>query len=213
MLNSSASFPNVKDPEALESLRQSICTGLKLGSGSLGVSEAYGGTPINRLVRQAPQLTRHTMAQLVKYVSDELDMNKRLKTQEEYGRTVERLLDSPFGKNYTIEDFRVICERMIGKKYFERCKWYEFKEAWEEYDSVKDGESARRRSEQARAAVIDHDNRVRAIREAMQLEHKKPRPTPDEWHRGEDRLTYQEKEQMRERDRQRRNNQQPTPNN
>jgi len=98
------------------------------------VSEAYGGTPITRLVRQAPQLTRHTMAQLVKYVSDELDMNKRLKNQEEYGRTVERLLDNPFGKNYTLEDFRVICEWMIATKYYERCKWYEFKEAWEEYD-------------------------------------------------------------------------------
>jgi hypothetical protein len=167
------------------------------------VSEAYGGTPITRLVRQAPQLTRHTMAQLVKYVSDELDMNKRLKSQEEYGRTVERLLDNPFGKNYTLEDFRVICERMIAKKYYERCKWYEFKEAWEEYDQVKDAESARRRAEYSRKVEQDAAERARAIRDAMKLEHKPQRPDKVAWMQGESRLTYSERLELQERDRER----------
>jgi len=147
------------------------------------------------------------MAQLVKYVSDELDMNKRLSTQEEYGRTVERLLDNPFGKNYTFEDFRVICERMIAKKYYERCKWYEFKEAWEEYDGVKDAESARRRSDYARQAEQEQTERARAIREMLQLEHQPLKPSRHEWLRGESNLTPAQREELQERDRQRRNNQ------
>ena len=171
------------------------------------VSDAYAGTPISRLVRQAPELTRHAMVTLVKHVSDTLDMNKRLKSTEEYLDTVRRLLDNPFGKNYTIEDFRVICDRMIGKKYYERCKWYEFKEAWEEYDGVKDAESARRRAEHSRKAEQDAADRARAIRDVMRLEHQPQRPDKVAWMQGESRMTYSERLELQERDRQRRNEQ------
>lgn len=201
---SSESFmPNI-NPQARLNLQMSIVGSLRKDK-MITTRDAFGGTPLSLLLRQAPELSRHAMVMLVKYVSDTLDMNKRLKTTEEYMDTVRRLLDNPYGKNYTLEDFRVICDRMIGKKYFERCKWYEFKEAWEEHDGIKHSEGMRRQYEQADQARRDQDDRIRAIRKAFELEHHKPKVAQHDWFRGEDNMSAADKERLQQKDRERRN--------
>ena len=104
-------------------------------------------------MRKAPGLTMRAMVAMIKHVSDTIDANKRLNTAQEYTMCMDYLVNDDFGGNYTLEDFRIICEEMIVAKYFERCKVSEFVHAWRNYDERK-LEAARRRQQAIR---IEHE--------------------------------------------------------
>jgi hypothetical protein len=128
---------------------RSLTTFLQEDKYSGSVDTAFKGYNIRQAMRKEPELTMRAMVAMIKYVSDTIDANKRLTTAREYATCMDYLMNDDFGGNYTLEDFRIICEDIIVAKYFERCKISEFVHAWRNYDQRK-LEAARRRQEAIR---------------------------------------------------------------
>ncbi len=154
------------------------------------------------------------MMQLVKYVSDTLDMNKRLKSAQDYMLVVERLISDDYGKHFTLEDFRYICERMLEAKYFERCKFPEFLDAWRKHDDrktqhahVRNEQGRAQREAEASARVAEMWRSRQRMEESVQRE--PVRPDRVEWMNGASRLTPAEREKLQQNDRARRNTPKP----
>jgi len=189
------------------SLRTSLQNICALGPYRGDLDDAWSGTPLTMAVRCAPEVTRVAMMQLVKFVSDTLDMNKRLKSTQEYMDTVERLIDNDYGRMFTLEDFRYICERMIEAKYYERCKFPEFLDAWRKHDQTKTAHAHvrnRRMVQQQQAEAMQRPQLVLdAVKEAKEREPN--RPDRVDWMRGASRMTWAERAELQQRDRDRRN--------
>lgn len=146
------------------------------------------------------------MMNLVKHVSDLVDVAQRLKTMAEYDLCVQYLLRSDFGGNYTLEDFRRICEGLIRNVNYNRLKVDTFVKAWEAYDRDKTNHAHVRN--QRRQNDPDNSAENRANLTITKLGEYKPnlhRPDRVEWMNGAPRMTWEEQEQLRQRDRQRRN--------
>lgn len=170
------------------------------------MDDAWEGFSIRTAMRQAPKPTRAAMINLVKHVSDLVDAGKRLATLQEYDITVDYLLKSNFGGNYTLEDFRRICEGLVKSKNYNRLKVAEFVEAWESYDRDKTNHAhvrnERQRREQENEAAKRSDLAITKLGEYKRNLH---RPDRVDWMNGASRMTWEEKEELRQRDRDRRN--------
>lgn len=169
--------------------------------------ERFNGTNIRTALKMDPDKTRLTMALMIKNVSDAVDANKRMSTMAEYADCVEWLLTDNFGGNYTLEDFRAICDELATAKTFGRLKRGEFISAWQAYDTKKTAAA----HERNRLARIQAENEAAQRTQAM-IEHRKQQQTkqrepqrPDRvaWMQGESRLTYSERLELQERDRER----------
>lgn len=173
------------------------------------VEDAWEGYSVSMAMRHAPIPTRHAMINLVKHVSDMVDAAKRLETLQEYDLCVSYLLQSNFGGNYTLLDFRLICEGLIKAKNFNRLKVAEFVAEWEKYDEAKTNHARERSTNYERYAAADQTSRAAAIMQAV-ADPERPAPEPPrpgkvDWMQGANRLTYAEQERLRNNDRARRN--------
>lgn len=176
------------------------------------IDEAWEGYSISMAMRHAPIPTRHAMINLVKHVSDMVDAAKRLETLQDYDLCVDYLLKSKFGGNYTLLDFRLICEQLIKAKSYNRLKVAEFVAAWEKYDEAKTDYARERNANYARYAEADRTNRVAAVMNAVS-DPERPAPKPArpnrvDWMNGESNLTWPERVALQQRDMERRQAQQ-----
>lgn len=173
--------------------------------------ERFNGTNIRTALKLDPDKTRATLIAMVKNVSDAVDANKRMSSMAEYADCVEWLLTDNFGGNYTIEDFRAICDELGTTKTFGRLKRGEFISAWQAYDSKKTAAA----HERNRLAEIKRENEAAQLSDAIierrrqqQAKQREPyRPDPVEWFSGANRITPEKRRELEERDRQRRNEQ------
>lgn len=169
------------------------------------LDDAWEGYNIRTAMREAPELTRAAMINLVKHVSDLVDVAQRLKTMAEYDLCVQYLLRSDFGGNYTLEDFRRICEGLIRNVNYNRLKVETFVKAWEAYDRDKTNHAHVRNERMRNQPDNSAENRANlTITKLGEYKRNLHRPDRVEWMKGAHRMTWEEQEQLRQRDRQRR---------
>jgi hypothetical protein len=154
----------------------------------------------------APDETRATMALMVKNVSDAVNAKARMKTMAEYANCVEWLIDDNWGRNYTLEDFRRICDEVSEIDNYGSLMRKQFVDVWRAYDRKKDAEALARTRRQAVEGEQSTKLRVAGIfKEPTEQKEIEPnRPDRVDWMRGESRMTWAERAELEQRDRQRR---------
>jgi len=139
---------------------------------------------------------------LIIHVSEFVDAKKRLEKIEDYTYTAELLMDR--FPSFTLEDFKLATERIKSASLYERLKTAEFVSAFQTYEESK-LDIARRRQEEFRNHY-EQENRARLAEILPPLEGERTREarTLEEFLQGKERLTFQEKQELRERDKARR---------
>ena len=106
--------------------------------------------------------------------------------------------------SFTLEDFKLATERIKSASLYERLKTAEFVSAFQTYEESK-LDIARRRQEEFKKHY-EQENRTRLAEIFPPLEGERTREarTMEEFLKGKERLTFQEKQELRERDKARR---------
>jgi hypothetical protein len=170
------------------------------------VQGCFEGTNVQTAMRIQPEATRAAMIAMLVNCCKFIDANKTMSRAEEFEMTLNELLKG--FPCFTIEDWR-LCTYNMAKEaygpYYERLKLAQFVECFRKY-------------EQQRAPIVDtireneRKDAERAQAEAMryiQPEYataKEPtvrdRVDAVDWFKGENRLTYTERQEMDERQKQ-----------
>lgn len=168
--------------------------------------QAFEGTNIRRALKVQPEDTRAAIIDAVMKVSAYIDAKKTLTSIPEFIEVAEELMER--FQNFTLEDFRLCLQRMKSGQYYERLKMAEYVAAFQAYDLEKCEVATKRATDKK----FHHpDTPIQDTRKLADLITFEPGERPmytDEWLRGKKlKLSQREREQLQERDCQRRNEQ------
>jgi hypothetical protein len=173
---------------------------------NLTVHQAFEGTNIRRALKVHPEDTRAAIIDAVMKVSAYIDAKKTLTSIPEFIEVAEELMER--FQNFTLEDFRLCLQRMRSAQYYERLKLAEYVAAFQAYDLEKCEVAAKRATDKK---FHQPDTPIQDTRKLADLITFEPGERPmysEEWLRGKKlKLSQREREQLQERDRQRRNEQ------
>jgi hypothetical protein len=171
----------------------------------LTVETCFKGTNVKTALKVDEVRTRVALVAMINRTVKFIDANKTLSTPEEVELTINELIQS--FPCYTLEDWRLCCYMMAKEAfgpYYERLKLAQFVECFNKYEQLKqpviqtirDNERKDYEREQAEAL------RYLQTEYATQINPVAKRVNAADWMRGEDRLTYTEREEMKKREQQ-----------
>ena len=146
--------------------------------------------------------TRAALVAMITRTVKFIDANKTLSTPEEISLTINELLKTY--PCFTIEDWRLCCYHMAKElygPYYERLKLAQFVECFGKYNQAKAPivQQIRQNEQQDMEREMKEAIRYLQPEYATQTNPQAARVSAPEWMRGEDRLTYTEREEMNER--------------
>ena len=170
---------------------------------NLTVHEAFEGTNVRRALRMQPETTRAAIIEAVMKISAYIDAKKTLSSIPEFVEVAEELMER--FQNFTLEDFRLCLQRMKSGQYYERLKMAEYVAAFQAYDLEKCEVATKRATNKK---YHEPDTPIQDTRKLADLITFEPGERPmysDDWLRGKrSRLNQRQREELQEKDRQRR---------
>ena len=146
--------------------------------------------------------TRAALVAMITRTVKFIDANKTLTTPEEISLTINELLKTY--PCFTIEDWRLCCYHMAKEvygPYYERLKLAQFVECFGKYNQAKAPIVQTIRDMERQDFEREMKEAIRYLQPeyATQTNPQAARVSAPEWMRGEDRLTYTEREEMEKR--------------
>ena len=170
---------------------------------NLTVHQAFEGTNIRRALREQPEKVRAAIFDQVAKLCAYIDAKKGLTTVEEYAEVAEELV-SRFA-NFTLEDFKLVFQRMKAGQYYERLKMGEFVAAFETYDLDKCEVATKRAPDKKHHEPERPLGDTRKLADLITFEPGERPMYSDDWLRGKrSRLNQRQRQELQEKDRQRR---------
>ena len=168
----------------------------------LTVEKCFKGTNVQTAMKVNAQATRAALISMIVRTVKFIDAKKTLVTPEQLEITVNELLHAY--PCFTIEDWRLCCYNMTKEvygKYYERLKLAEFTEAFYKYNEAKAPIVQTIRDLERQDMEREMKEAIRYLQPeyATKTNPVAARVSAPEWMRGEDRLTYTEREAMDER--------------
>jgi hypothetical protein len=169
---------------------------------TLTVETCFKGTNVQTAMKVDEVATRAALVAMITRTVKFIDANKTLSTPEEIGLTVNELINTY--PCFTIEDWRLCCYHMAKEvygPYYERLKLAQFVECFAKYERVKQPIVQTIRDLERQDMEREMKEAIRYLQPeyATQTNPVARRVSAPEWMRGEDRLTYTEREAMDER--------------
>ena len=173
---------------------------------TLTVRECFNGTNVQTAMRIHPEATRAALISMLVNCCKFLDLNKTLTEPEEFKMTLNELLK--VFPTFTIEDWRLCTYKMINEEfgpYFERLKLAQFVNCFRKYEQQRQPiieiirENERKDAEQAQTELMRYIQPEYATEKQPSV---RDRVDPVDWFKGENRLTYTERQEMDERQKQ-----------
>lgn len=173
---------------------------------TLTVETCFKGTNVQTAMKVDEVATRAALVAMITRTVKFIDANKTLSTPEEISLTINELLKTY--PCFTIEDWRLCCYHMAKElygPYYERLKLAQFVECFGKYNQAKAPivQQIRQNEQQDMEREMKEAIRYLQPEYATQTNPQAARVSAPEWMRGEDRLTYTEREEMNERAKQR----------
>ena len=178
----------------------------ELDASQLTIEDAFKGTNVQTAMKLNEQVTRSTLITMIGNCIDTVDAKKSLAEGQEYKMVIDELIK--LFPAFTIEDWR-LCLYMMAKEafggYFERLKLAQFVECFTKYDELRQPVVTKIRQDEAADFERMRTEALRYITPEFATEFNPiaARVQKVEWMKGEDRLTYTEREEMRQRDKNR----------
>jgi len=166
------------------------------------IETAFKGTNVRTALKVDEQATRAALIAMLAKCVRFVDANKTLTEGDEYKMVLDELVKG--FPTFTIEDWR-LCLYMMAKEtfggYYERLKLAQFVECFTKYEQLKQPVVTKIRQDEA----ADFERmRTEALRHitpefATEINPIAARVSAQDWMRGENRLTYTEREEMEKR--------------
>lgn len=172
------------------------------------IETAFKGTNVQTAMKLNAEVTRSTLIGMLGKCVRFVDANKTLTEGDEYKMVLDELLQT--FPCFTIEDWR-LCLYMMAKEtfggYYERLKLAQFVECFAKYEQLKQPIVQRIREQEAQDFERQQAELMRYIAPEMAVQYNQIAARVDKvaWMRGENRLTYTEREEMEKRQKQRNN--------
>jgi hypothetical protein len=174
----------------------------ELDVSTLTVETCFKGTNVQTAMKVDEVATRAALVAMITRTVKFIDANKTLSTPEEISLTINELLKTY--PCFTIEDWRLCCYHMAKEvygPYYERLKLAQFVECFGKYNQAKAPIVQEIRQNEQKEAERELKEAIRYLQPeyATQTNPQAARVSAPEWMRGEDRLTYTEREEMENR--------------
>jgi len=174
----------------------------KLDVSQLTVETCFKGTNVQTALKFDEVGTRAALIAMIERTVQFIDANKTLSTPEEIELTMNELLQQ--FPCLTIEDWRLCCYQMdkeVYGPYYERLKLAQFVQCFMKYEALKQPvvQSIRERESQEMELELKEAIRYLQPEYATQINPIANRVNAADWFKGEDRLTYTEREEMEKR--------------
>lgn len=169
------------------------------------IETAFKGTNVRTALKVDEQATRAVLIAMLAKCVRSYDANKTLTEGDEYKMVLDELVEG--FPSFTIEDWR-LCLYMIAKesfgRFYERLKLAQFVECFTKYEHLKDPVIKKIRQDEAADFERMRTEALRYITPEFATEFNPiaARVSPQDWMRGENRLTYTEREEMEKRSKQ-----------
>ena len=169
---------------------------------TLTVETCFKGTNVQTALKVDEVATRAALVAMITRTVKFVDANKTLSTPEEISLTINELLKTY--PCFTLEDWRLCCYHMAKEvygPYYERLKLAQFVECFAKYERVKAPIVQTIRDMERQDAERELKEAIRYLQPeyATQTNPQAARVSPQDWMRGENRLTYTEREEMEKR--------------
>jgi hypothetical protein len=180
---------------SLESLQKQVIS-------QVTIETAFKGTNVRTALKLDEQATRAALIAMLAKCVRSYDANKTLTEGDEYKMVLDELVKG--FPAFTIEDWR-LCLYMIAKesfgRFYERLKLAQFVECFTKYDQLRNPVVKKIRQDEAADFERMRTEALRYITPEFATEFNPiaARVSPQEWLRGENRLTYSEREEMEKR--------------
>jgi hypothetical protein len=169
------------------------------------VAACFEGTNVKTALKINETATRAALVGMISRCVDFIDANKTLTEPGHIALTVNELLQQ--FPAFTLEDWR-LCLYMMAKEsfgpYYERLKLAQFVDCFTKYDQLKQPVIQTIRENERKDAERMQQEAMRHLQPeyATQINPVASRVHPADWMAGEDRLTYTEREEMQNRQKQ-----------
>ena len=163
------------------------------------IETAFKGTNVRTALKVDEQATRAALIAMLAKCVRFVDANKTLTEGDEYKMVLDELVKS--FPTFTIEDWR-LCLYMMAKEtfggYYERLKLAQFVECFSKYEELKQPVTQKIRQQEAEDFERMQKETLRHITPEFATEFNPiaARVTPQDWMKGENRLTYTERLEM-----------------
>jgi len=171
----------------------------------LTVAACFEGTNVKTALIVNESATRAALVGMISRCVDFIDANKTLNEPAHIAMTVNELVQQ--FPAFTLEDWR-LCLYMMAKEsfgpYYERLKLAQFVDCFTKYDQLKQPVIQTIRDNERKDAERMQQEAMRHLRPEYATEIKTiaSRVHPADWMAGEDRLTYTERQEMENRQKQ-----------
>jgi hypothetical protein len=165
----------------------------------LTIEDAFKGTNVQTAMKLDEEVTRTTLITMIGTCIDIVDAKKSLTEGQEYKMVIDELIK--LFPAFTIEDWR-LCLFMMAKEafggYFERLKLAQFVECFTKYDQLRQPVVTKIREQEAEDFERMRTEALRYITPEFAAEFNPiaARVNPQQWMRGENRLSYAERLEM-----------------
>jgi len=186
----------MKTAKSLENLQQQDVS-------TLTVRECFNGTNVQTAMRIHPEATRAALISMLVNCCRFIDANKTMTEAGDFEMTLNELLR--VFPCFTIEDWRLCTYKMAKEEYgpyFERLKLAQFVDRFGQYEKQRQPivdtirENERKDAEQAQTELMRYIQPEYATAKEPTV---RDRVNAVDWFKGENRLTYTERQEMDER--------------
>ena len=163
------------------------------------IETAFKGTNVRTALKLDEQATRAALIAMLAKCVRFVDANKTLTEGDEYKMVLDELVKG--FPTFTIEDWR-LCLYMMAKEtfggYYERLKLAQFVECFTKYEQLKQPVVTKIRQQEAEDFERMRTEALRYITPefATEINPIAARVSPQQWMKGENRLTYSERLEM-----------------
>ena len=177
----------------------------ELDVSSLTVAQCFEGTNVKTALKVNEGATRAALAGMISRCVDFIDANKTLSEPAHIALTVNELVQQ--FPAFTLEDWR-LCLYMMAKEsfgpYYERLKLAQFVDCFTKYDQLKQPVIQTIRENERKDAERMQQEAMRHLQPeyATEVNPIASRVHAADWMAGENRLTYTERQEMDERQKQ-----------
>ena len=190
----------------IASTNRSLRSLQELDASQLTVETCFKCTNVKTALKYNEVPTRAALTAMITRTVKFIDANKTLSTPEEIEMTVNELLHTY--PCFTLSDWRLACYMMAKEAfgpYYERLKLAQFVECFAKYEQLKAPVVNTIRENERQQYERETAEALRYITPEFGTEFNPiaARVQKADWMKGEDRLTYTEREEMRERDKNR----------
>lgn len=190
----------------IASTNRSLQSLQELDASQLTVETCFKCTNVKTALKYNEVPTRAALTAMITRTVKFIDANKTLSTPEEIEMTVNELLHTY--PCFTLSDWRLACYMMAKEAfgpYYERLKLAQFVECFAKYEQLKAPVVNTIRENERQQYERETAEALRYITPEFGTEFNPiaARVQKADWMKGEDRLTYDEREEMRQRDKKR----------